>query len=341
MLDLDRLAAANRTTAWLGGGLQDRTDWIRRFTAAEIDDLDSALRRFQAGGIPLERAAVADFPLPVLGPTLRELLTVIHDGRGFVVLRGLPVARYTDAEVGIMFYGLGLHLGRPLLQNPRGDLLGHVFDQGRTYGNIDVRGYETNAYLPFHTDGCELVGLLCLRKARSGGISALSSATAVYLEIARRHPEYLPALHAGYRYIRREAALTEYAVSGRIPIYGVEDGLVSCRCVPNQIEAAAAKLGTPLEGLERAALDLFRALTAAEPYRLDMDLEQGDIQLCNNYTILHSRTAFEDWAEPERRRHMLRLWLAFEQPRPLPGYFPRQLGYQRNTLSEVHLQHGA
>jgi hypothetical protein len=300
--------------------------------------LDHALRIFQTRGVPLESATQVDFPLTNFACTLAVHLAEIRNGRGFIVLRRLPVGRYSADEVGIMFYGLVRYLGDPLQQNPKGEMLCHVYDYGRKYGQIDVRGYETNAYLPFHTGGCEIVGLLCLRRPKSGGLSAISSATAVYQEIARRHPEYLPVLHDGYPYIRREAALTDDPVWPKVPVYGVRDRLISCRCVPTQIEAAAVKLGYRLEGLQRKALDLFLDLSAAEPYRLDMDLEVGDIQLCNNYTTLHSRTGFEDWPDPERRRHMLRLWLALLEPRPLAPEFPRQLGYERNNLVERHLQ---
>ncbi|MEJ0069389.1 MAG: TauD/TfdA family dioxygenase [Pseudomonadota bacterium] len=205
---------------------------------------DRALRGFQAQGLPLAAMTREHFPLPGFSAILARHLDEIAHGRGFVVLRGLPMERYSDEEVGWIFYGIGTHLGQPLGQNPKGDLLGHVFDQGRAYGQIDVRGYETNAGLLFHTDGCELVGLLCLRAAKSGGLSSLSSATAVHEEIARTHPEYLAPLYRGYHYIRREAALSESPVTPqRIPVFGVKDGVVSCRIVANQIKAGGEEAG--------------------------------------------------------------------------------------------------
>ena len=328
-------------SAWRGPELADDPRWIVTLTDAEIADLDSALRGFQARGVPLEAMTREAFPLPVFGTALARHLDEITRGRGFVVLRGLPIARYTDEEVGWIFYGMGTHLGAPLGQNPRGDLLGHVYDQGRPYGQIDVRGYETRAHLPFHTDGCEIVGLLCLRAAKSGGLSSLVSATAIHAEIARTRPECLAPLYRGYHYIRREAALSETPVTPqRIPVFGVKDGAVSCRIVPNQIKAGAAKLGQPLEGVEKDALDQVVELSYSERFRLDMDLEPGDIQLCNNYTILHSRTEFEDWPDEHRRRHMLRLWLSLREPRPLADNFPRQLGYKGKQWMEIALQNG-
>lgn len=333
-------ALAKDAANWRGPDFAGDESWILHFSMEDLAELDAALRGVEARGTKLADLTAADFPLPHLAAKLAGHLETLRSGRGFVVLRGLPVARYDDAQVGTIFYGMGLHLGRPLAQNPMGDLLGHVFDQGRKYGEMGVRGYETNAYLPFHTDGCEMVGLLCLRRARAGGLSSISSAVAVHEEIARRAPECLAPLYRGFHYIRREAAHTESPVSPHeIPVFGVQDGLVSCRMVGNQIEAAAVKTERPITGVDRRALDLFKEISGSPELRLDMDLEVGDIQLINNYTILHSRTEYEDWLEPERRRHMLRLWLAFaDSPRPLADGFARQLGYQRDSLVEIHLQ---
>jgi hypothetical protein len=334
-------ASVHDRSAWRGPDLADDPSWIYILSPSEIAELDAALRGFQARGLPFEAMTRALFPLPGFGATLARQLDEIAHGRGFVVVRGLPMERYTDDEVGLIFYGIGTHLGLPLKQNPMGDLLGHVFDQGRAYGQIDVRGYETNAHLPFHTDGCELVGLLCLRAAKAGGLSSLVSSTAVHAEIARTHPECLPPLYRGFHYIRREAALGDTPVTPqRIPVFGVKDGVVSCRIVANQIKAGAKKLGTPLDALEQRALDLVAELSYSERFRLDMDLLPGDMQLCNNYTVMHSRTEFEDWPEPDRRRHMLRLWLAMREARPLADGFPRQAGYRTDDAIELALQDG-
>ena len=313
---------------WLGSELVNDTSWIRPLSPADVREVEEAMKVFKASGRQIDDMRREDFPLHELACKAGEYVAEIRDGRGFVVVRGLPVQNYSDEDAGIIFYGLGLYLGEPLRQNPRGDMLGHVFDQGRKFGAQNVRGYQTRAYLPFHTDSCEIVGLLCLRPAKSGGASSISSSVAVYREIERRHPEYLAPLHRGYRYIRREAAATAMAVTDyAVPVYGVEDGVVSCRFIPTQIEAAAEKLGQPIRGLERDALDAVIKLSSEPPFRLDMNLEQGDIQFVNNYTVLHSRTDYEDWPEPGRERHMIRLWLGFEQPWPIAEGFARPKGY--------------
>jgi hypothetical protein len=270
---------------------------------------------------------------------LRTWLTDVTSGRGFIVVRGLNVPDYSDDEVGLIFWGLGRHLGHAVTQNPKGDLLGHVFDHGRRYGDLDVRGYETSAHLPFHTDSGDVVGLLCLRRAASGGLSSVVSAVTIHNEILRRHPEYLQPLYRGYHYIRREAALTESPVTPhRLPVFGVQDGLVSARLVRNQINAACVKTGVPLQPLEQAALDLFDTLAQDPDIHLDMDLQVGDMQFCNNYVTLHSRTSFIDHPEIERRRHMIRLWLTMDQRRPLAEGFPSQNGYGNSQQVELAMQ---
>jgi TfdA family taurine catabolism dioxygenase TauD len=315
--------------AWRGADLATDPSWIVTFTAPELAEIDRALAAARATGRTLGELGREHFPLGGLTARLAEVLEEIHRGRGFVVLRGLPVERYSDDDVGLILWGLGRHLGSPLYQNPQGDLLGHVYDHGRTYGNIDVRGYETNAYLPYHTDAGDMVGLLCLRRGLEGGLSSIVSSVTVHNEILAAHPEYLGLLYNGFYYIRREAALTERGVSDRpIPIFGYADGMVSCRYIRNQINAGAVKREVPLTTFEKAALDFLDEQTRRPDLRLDMDLQLGDIQLINNYTILHSRTGFKDGELPHQKRHMLRLWLKFPTPWALSPEFPTHMGYK-------------
>ena len=316
--------------AWRGETLTGDPSWVMTLSAPEVAELEHALAVAKATGRSLAEIEREHFPLPTLAPRLARALDEIYDGRGFVVVRGLPVARYADDDVGLIFWGIGRYLGSPLYQNPQGDLLGHVYDHGRTYGNIDVRGYETNAYLPYHTDGCDLVGLMCRRRGIAGGLSSIVSSVSVHNEILAHHPEYLGLLYNGFYYIRREEALSGSGVSERpVPVFGCRDGVVSCRYIRNQINAGAVKRGIPLTTIERAALDYLDEVTRRPDLRLDMDLEPGDIQLCNNYTILHSRTEFIDGPDPDRKRHMLRLWLKFPRPWPIADDFPDQVGYKR------------
>ena len=315
--------------AWRGDEMSRDPAWAITLTRAEIDDLESALAAAKATGLPLEQIGREHFPLPVLGPRLALVLDELYDGRGFVVLRGVPVERYSDEDVGLMYWGMGRYLGSPLYQNPKGDLLGHVFhDTSRKYGDPDVRGYISNVYLPYHTDGCDIVGLLSLRRGLEGGLSSIVSSVTIYNEILANHPEYLGLLYSGFYYIRREEVFTGTGLSERpVPVFGAKDGVVSCRYLRRQIDSGAERRGVPHTAFETAALGYVDELTSRPDLRLDMDFAPGDIQLCNNYTILHSRTGFIDGPEPHQKRHLLRLWLKFPTPWPIGPHFPEHFGY--------------
>src|SRR5688572_6449166 len=140
MTSIGHMSQVTNAKAWRGETLSHETSWIATLTPAEIADVDQALATAKASGKPLEQIGREEFPLTVMRGRLEQALADMVDGRGFVVLRGLPVQRWGDADTGLVFWGLGRYLGSPLYQNPKGELLGHVYDYGRTYGNIDVRG---------------------------------------------------------------------------------------------------------------------------------------------------------------------------------------------------------
>lgn len=314
--------------AWRGAALGQEGPWLRVLSAADQAEIRRAVAHAKASGVPMLHMQRRDFPLGRMAEKLAGLAQDIRDGIGFSVVRGLDISDYSDDDVGLLFWGLGLYLGNPLGQNPKGDLLGHVYDQGRAYGNIDVRGYETAAHLPFHSDACDLLGLMCLRRGIAGGLSSLVSSVTVHNEILRQHPEHLGLLYNGFQYIRREEALTGKGVSDkRIPVFGHKDGLISSRYIRNQINAGAVKLGVPLTEMELEALDFMDAMTQRPDLRLDFMLEPGDMEFANNYTTLHSRTEFVNGTEPHQQRHMLRLWLKFQDAWPIQPPFQEQKGY--------------
>lgn len=329
-------APVNDASAWRGADLAARTDWIHHLTAAEIEELAAALRGVQARGLAVTAITRADFPLPGMAARLAALLEEARTGRGFFLIRGLPADRFTEAEREAIFWGIGTHFGKAVSQNSHGELLGHVFDQGRTYGSPNTRGYQTKARLDFHTDRCDLVGLLCQRRAKEGGLSSVVSSMAVHNEILRTRPDLLPILYRGFHYSEREAADNPKGVTPRpIPVFSRHQGWLSCRFIRNPIETGAQRRGIPLTEQERQALELMSALSAREDMRLDMMLEPGDMQFCNNYVTLHARTEFEDWPEPHRRRLMVRLWLSFEQRRPLAPDFGEHDGIPARLPAET------
>ena len=320
-LDTRQLEAA----AWSGGTLAGSRDWIVTLTAAQIDEINAALRLAQSSGRPLEALGRAEFPLPGLAQFLAGLAEEIEHGRGFVLLRGLPIQRYSEDEAALIFWGLGAHLGTAVPQSRKGDRLGHVRDLGGDIRDPSVRGYETRARLLFHTDRCDCVGLLCLAKPRSGGASRVASAVSVYRAIADERPDLLETLCAPFFSDRRGEQPAGAPPVAEMPVFMAEDGVFAIRYVRDYIEDAQRFPDVPrLTARQVEALDLLDR--TADNLALDMDFEPGDMQFLNSYLTLHSRSEFEDFPEPERRRHLLRLWLAMPNSRRLPAPFKALYG---------------
>jgi len=313
---------------WYGRELAKRDDWIRRFSAAELAEIDAAVEGFRSTGKPLEAMAAGDFPLPRLGPVLRALLAELLEGRGFVLLRGLPVERMTREAQAIAYLGLGAWLGAFRSQNAKGHLLGHVKDLGLDIRDPKVRYYQTSRGLEYHTDSVDVVGLLCLKTAKAGGESYLASSMSVYNEVLARRPDLAPALFEPFPTDRRGEVPEGMRPWFDIPIFHWHAGKLSCIYVRQYIESAQ-KLFPEARRLTHAqvqAMDLIDALCNDPAVHLAMDFQPGDIQLLHNHQILHSRGDFENWPEPGRQRHLLRLWLAPPEARALPEVFAPRYG---------------
>jgi len=299
-------------SAWYGHDYAGREDWAHHLTAAELNDLDLALARVtEAELAPLEFTRDA-FPLPVLGGVLGCMLDELEDGRGFALLRGLPVEKYDEPSLYRLYWGLAVHLGEMISQNAKGDLIGRVEDIGVDINAPNARGYTTSAALHPHNDSSDIVGLLCVRQAKEGGQNMIASAMTIYNEVLTRHPEYLDMLYRGFHYDVRGEGLTgksNEVTRNRVPVFSYHDGRLSCRFNRRAIETAAEKMGKPLTALERDALSFIANLTVDPSVRLDFPLQPGDLQLLNNHMVLHARNNFTDWPDPERKRLLLRLWV--------------------------------
>ena len=323
--------AVSGLSVWYGRDLQQRTDWIRTFSAAELADLDAAVRAFKASGTPLADISPARFALPVLGPVLGEILSELLEGRGFTMLRGFPVDRYTREEQAIAYLGLGSWFGRARSQNAKGHLLGHVKDLGLDIKDPKVRYYQTSRKLEYHTDSVDVVGLLCLKTAKSGGESYIASSMAIFNEILKRRPELVPSLFEPYPTDRRGEVPEGMQPWFEMPIFHRHAGKLSCIYVRQYIESAQQHF-PEAKRLTRAqveAMDLMDELLNDPQIHLSMAFLPGDMQFLHNHQILHSRNDFENWPEPERHRHLLRLWLAPPGGRPLPEIFAPRYGSVR------------
>ena len=314
-------------SAWYGADLKGRTDWIERLSEAEIAEVESVAHELEKSSVDLTSIKTEDVPLPTLGPRLRRLLEEVLNGRGFVLIKALPVERWTKREAAIAFLVIGVHLGHLRMQNAEGHLLGHVKDLGRSSTDPYARIYQTRERQTHHTDSCDVVGLLCLRSAKSGGLSNLVSSTTIFNEMRRRRPDLLKVLLDPIETDRRGEVPEGGKPYFSIPVFNWHEGLLSAIYQRQYIESARRLPGVaPLSPLQIEALDLFDELANDPVLNLMMELQPGDMQFVHNHTILHDRTAFEDFPEPERKRHLLRLWVAPPNARPLPEVYAERFG---------------
>lgn len=300
--------------AWRRADVARSGAWRQQLSPAQVDELRRAVAHARASGRPTGELRAADFPLPTLGREIARWRLEIEHGRGFQLVSGVPVGEWSEEEASTCFWCLGLHLGRPGAQNPQGDLLGHVIDTGADAKDPFVRLYRTASNIRYHCDAADVVGLLCLRAAKSGGASRIASSVAVHDELARRRPDLLPRLYEPFLLdIRNEdasGALRYLPVppcrhaQGRLRTFYHSDYFRSVVRHPDVPEFSAQ---------ERELLDLYEEIAESPEFYFDMELAPGDVQWLSNHSVVHARTAYQDHPEPERRRHLLRLWLSIEE----------------------------
>jgi len=301
--------------AWKGRDLARSDAWIYRLPQQAIDEIDVALRALERSGLPLFRVTRGDFVLPTFGAELQAISRELEFGRGFVQIKGLPIHRYTLEQAKLIYWGVGTHLGTPVSQNAKGDLLADVKDEGIDIRSANARGYQTRSASPFHIDETDVVGLLCWRTAKSGGASRIVSSMALYNELLSRYPWYVGVLYNSFSYDWRGEQEPGRPPVYRWPVFEYHDERLSCRYSRRMIEFAQRTTGRQLSRVEVEAFDILDELI--EELRLDIDFEPGDMQFLNNYVVLHSRTAFEDFPDIEDKRHLLRLWLTAPNGRQL------------------------
>jgi hypothetical protein len=312
--------------AWAGADLAKRPqEWTYVLSPTEVGEIEAATAA--VAGRDIAGLRRGDFLLPTLGPVLDRLRDEVLNGRGFVLIRGLPVEGRPIGESAAAYWGIGSYFGSARSQNAKGHVLGHVRDLGLKADDPKVRIYQTTARQNFHTDSCDIVALLCLKTAKTGGLSSLTSSMSIYNTIAERRPDLLRRLFIPFATDRRGEVPEGKNSWFDIPLFNDYQGYLSAIYAPHYVRSSqrfpeARRLTA--EDLE--ALALFDSLAEDPTLRLDMEFRPGDMQFVHNHTTLHDRTAFEDRAEPEKKRHLLRLWLAAPGARPLPPAYAERYG---------------
>ena len=329
--DVAPLPLVTAAAAWRGDRLKQSDEWIYRLSAEQIAELEALGRRFVEDDPDLRFVSGADYPLVACADAVAQWGRDVDYGRGFVLVRGLRTHLYSDALSSAIYYILGLYMGDPIRQNEMGDLIDHVYaTSDKTMDDPTALSAKVRDKLVDHSDSSDIVALMCLRPARSGGASCLVSGAEIYNEILKRRPDLAPLLlepfHWDWKRQDHEAPANTYTS----PIVSMKDGVFSMYAGSLYILTAQDYPEAPrLTPEQIEVLRLFDEITYEPGMAIEMDFRPGDIQWLSNYAALHARTGFEDYPEPQRRRHLLRLWLSRDSGRPVVG------GFGKNGVVQV------
>jgi hypothetical protein len=311
---LNPIQTVRSAAAWKGSSFDFQANALRTLSPAQLDEIEAGLETYerQDRGDLLEIGPVS-FPLPTVGPLMQTLLHDLRYGSGVALLRGLPRERYSHEQLAKIYFALGTHLGVAVPQSHQGELLGSVIDVSDA--DAGVRGYQAGGRQSFHTDGtaCDIVSLMCLQAARSGGESRIVSAVAVHDALVERRPDLAQVFYDGFVYRLMDNDSAAMGVAPTTPhavqVFARHGADFFCNLNGGDIRRAVERGDADLTDLQIEAYDEFQRLANSEEFYLDMSIGEGDIQFLNNRTLLHGRLSYEDHDEIARRRYMLRLWL--------------------------------
>jgi alpha-ketoglutarate-dependent taurine dioxygenase len=299
--------------AWTSATLPDGAGRIT-LDAACLAELDAAVGVMRANPLPVLALSPGDFALDECRRLMARVKATLDRGPGFVVLDRLPVERLPRDEVARLYWLLASMLARPVAQKWDGTMIYDVRDTGQAPGN-GVRPDLTNYEQSFHTDNSynlcppEYVGLCCLGTAMEGGVHRVVSFLTVHNAMLREHPDLLPRLYRPFYFDRqREHAPDDVPVTHH-PLFEWGGGRLTARLSRFQVVNGQKIAGQPLDADGDAALQALDDVMSRPGVAWDHEFQMGQIQFVNNRQLGHKRTAFRDWPESERRRHLVRLWL--------------------------------
>jgi hypothetical protein len=318
--------------AWLGYEMAERSDWRSVLSKEEISELLNAYRHAHATGKDIYSWRREDFPLPTLATKIRGWHTELDEGRGFILLKGFPVGEHPLEVNKSVYWGIGLHMGRAVSQNTDGDLIGDIRDTGADPNAYGVRLYKTRAEQDFHTDGADIIGLFCLKGAKSGGVSRIVSSVTIFNQMLKHRSDLVPTLFENFPFDTQGQHKPGGKPWFEFPLSRFAEGRLRTFFIPWYIRESQQHDLAPRLTRSQEEVIGFIETTANDPaLYLDMNFEPGDMQFLKNASILHKRTDYEDWPEPERKRHLLRLWLVEPNMSGGDEVLRRGIGVVRNT----------
>lgn len=339
---LTLLPPVKSAAAWRGDRLAQTGEWIFRLSPAQVAELETLGERFVADNPDLRIVQPADYPLIECAEPVEVWRREVDFGRGFILVRGLRSHLYSDTLSAAIYYILGLHMGDPIRLNEMGDLIDHVYaTSNKTMDDPTARSAKVRDQLVYHSDSSDIVALMCLRPAKSGGTSCLVSGAAIYNEILRRRPDLAPLLLEPFHWDWRRQDPEAPADTYTSPVISMVDGVFSMYAGSLYIITAQDYPGVPkLTDDQIEVLRLFDEISYEPGMAIEMDFRPGDIQWLSNYAALHARTAFTDWPEPQRQRHLIRMWLSSKTGRPLvPGFGKNGVVQVRSATRDGQPEH--
>jgi hypothetical protein len=331
------LQPVTTSAAWRGDELGASSQWIFLLDDDQVAELERLGAKFLADDPDLRLVNADDYPLVACADAVRAWGAEVDTGRGFVLVRGLRTELYSDAMSAAIYYLLGLHLGEPMPQNSLWDLLDHVYaTSDKTIADPTALSAKIRDVLPFHSDSSDVVGLMCLRPAQAGGASCLVSGAQIYNEILDRRPDLAPLLFEPFHWDWYRQDHNAPSRTYTSPTVSITDGVFSIYAGGLYVKTAQSYPEVPrLRPEQIELLDLIDEISVEPGMALEMDFRPGDIQWLSNYAALHSRTEFVDWPEPQRRRHLLRIWLRRSGGRPLAAGFGKNAVLTRRQDREA------
>ncbi len=329
---------------WTAKDVAEPAQWTEHFSASEVEELGAAVEHAFGISDDFLQIGKAEFPLPTLAPRLKEIGRELMDGRGFVLLRGLPRERWSNDEMSMAYWGVGAHLGKPWPQNAKGHLLGDVTDHGKSAGDPTSRGNEIGLVgLDFHCDGSDLVGLMCLQTGISGGLSAVCNSVSLHNRLVRERTDLAAELYKPQPFDYRGEQAPGKPGWYLMPVFTRHGDRIFTRLIRPYILASQRHADAPLL-TEKAieALTWMQDHAEGGDYSVIMDFQPGDMQFINNYHVLHGRSAYEDDRAAGKVRHLKRLWLETETITDRPRIFTNFMGKhwaQKVSISRMDASH--
>lgn len=236
---------------------------------------------------------------------LRPVVDELETGRGFVIFEAPPPGRYSRQEMVLHYWLVGQLLGQPIPQNLNGVLLYDVREVGA--GKPYESGFHTDN--PFGREVLDYLGLLCLCPAKSGGSNQLINGYAIVNDLRTHHPDVLETLCQPFHIDRRGNAPPGEAPTIQHPIIECDRHGLLLRYLHDWIEVGHKKAGQSLTSAQAKALDVLDDILHRRDMVIEFGLQAGEMLFVNNRWLLHNRTAFEDHADSDLKRHLVRLWL--------------------------------